>query len=129
MRLLPPTCSGIACRACYTCFIPLTTCITTTHSLTTVSVSGGSSVILQSGGEEVMRPPTTEVIDRLMQINAEFWGREFSKSSGSGKRLADEVLVYPGIRGKRMIELVQRIIVPAVALERATYILKGLPSC
>jgi hypothetical protein len=76
--------------------------------------------------EEVMRAPSSELIDRLLDIDAEFWGEEFPKGSGSGKRRAEEVFVYPGICGNPIIETVNRVIVPQEAVEKAKNILKVL---
>jgi hypothetical protein len=73
-------------------------------------------------GEELMRRPTTEFVERLLEIDSEFFGREFPPSSG--KRLADDIYVFPGIGERRIIEMVRRIIVPDVAVERAKSIVK-----
>jgi len=73
-------------------------------------------------GEELMRRPRTEFVERLLEIDQEFFGREFPPSSG--KRLADEIYVFPGIGEKRIIEMARRIIVPDVAVGKAKSILK-----
>ena len=72
--------------------------------------------------EELMRRPRTEFVERLLEIDQEFFGREFPPSSG--KRLADEIYVFPGIGEKRIIEMARRIIVPDVAVGKAKSILK-----
>jgi hypothetical protein len=69
-------------------------------------------------GEEVMRRASDEVIGRLLDIDAEFFGRDFP--TPWAKRLAEEALVYPGFGGKRVIQMVRRVIVPREALDRAS---------
>jgi hypothetical protein len=73
-------------------------------------------------GEELMRRPRIEFVERLLEIDPEFFGREFPPSSG--KRLADDIYVFPGIAEKRIIEMARRIIVPDAAIERAKSIVK-----
>jgi hypothetical protein len=77
-------------------------------------------------GEDVMRRPSEELIKRALNIDATFWGDEFPRGSGSRRRRAEQLLVYQGIGGKRIIEMVNRVIVPPQAVERAQDILKGL---
>ena len=72
-------------------------------------------------GEDVMRRVSNEVIGRLMEIDAEFFGRNFPTPSGA-KHLAEEAFVYPGFGGKRVIQMVRRVIVPRHALNRASKI-------
>ncbi len=69
-----------------------------------------------------MRRPRIEFVKRLLEIDPEFFGREFPPSSG--KRLADDIYVFPGIGEKRIIEMARRIIVPDAAIERAKSIVK-----
>jgi Putative abortive phage resistance protein AbiGi, antitoxin len=69
-------------------------------------------------GEEVMHRVSDEVIGRLMEIDAQFFGRDFPIGLGMS-RLAKESWIYPGFGGKRVIEMVRRVIVPREALERA----------
>jgi hypothetical protein len=73
-------------------------------------------------GEELMRRPRTEFVERLLEIDPEFFGREFPPSSG--RRLADDIYVFPGIGEKRIIEMARRIIVPDAAVERAKSIVE-----
>lgn len=73
-------------------------------------------------GEEVMRRPSNEVIDRLLAIDSEFFGRDFPTMSGT-KRLADEALVFLGIGDKKIIQMVRRVVVPRAALSSAKQIL------
>jgi hypothetical protein len=69
-------------------------------------------------GEEVMRRPSGEVIERLLEIDAEFFGRDFPIATGT-TRLANEAYVFPGIGGKRIIQMVNRVVVPRVSLQTA----------
>ena len=73
-------------------------------------------------GEEVMRRPSSEVIDRLLAIDAEFFGRDFPTMSGTN-RLADEALIFPGIGDKKIIQMARRVVVPRAALSSAKQIL------
>jgi hypothetical protein len=66
-------------------------------------------------GEEVMRRPSDEVVARLLEIDSDFFGRNFETASGISQ-LARESWVLPGAGGKRIIELVHRIVVPRAAL-------------
>jgi hypothetical protein len=80
--------------------------------------------------EGVMRLPSVELVNRLIEIDAGFFGRQFpptkSEVSSVIKRLADYCYVYPEAAGQRMIELASRVIVPAEAVEQARTILKAL---
>jgi Putative abortive phage resistance protein AbiGi, antitoxin len=73
-------------------------------------------------GEEIMHRPSDELIDRLLEIDAAFFGRDFPTPSGM-RRLANEAYVLPGIGDKRIIDLVNRVVVPRAALEPARRIL------
>jgi hypothetical protein len=77
-------------------------------------------------GEEVMRRPSAELIERVLNIDRAWWGEEFPRGSGSMERRVEKLLVYPGIGGKRIIEMANRVIVPQEAVERAKTILKDL---
>jgi len=72
--------------------------------------------------EEVMRRPSSEVIERLLDIDAMFFGRDFPTMSGT-KRLAEEALVFPGIRDKKILQMVNRVVVPRAAMASARSIL------
>jgi hypothetical protein len=79
--------------------------------------------------EGVMRLPSVELVDRLIDIDERFFGgifppKKFEESSG--RRLAECCYVYPEAGGNRMIELASRVIVPAEAVEQVTTILKAL---
>jgi hypothetical protein len=78
-------------------------------------------------GNEVMRRPSPELIDRLLAIDEEFFGREFS--SPFGNRLADAAYVYPGFGDRKVLEMSTRVIVPAAAVDKAKKILNGLDRC
>jgi hypothetical protein len=67
-------------------------------------------------GEEVMRKPSEEMKARLLDIDPEFFGRDFPTASGP-RQLASEALVFPGLGGKRIIEMAHRIVVPRNALD------------
>ena len=76
-------------------------------------------------GEEVMRRASDEVIGRLMEIDTEFFGRGFQTAAGMST-LGKESWVYPGSGGKRVIQMVRRVIVPREALERASTIVANI---
>lgn len=76
-------------------------------------------------GEDVMRRTSDQVIGRLLDIDADFFGRDFPTTSGT-KRLAEEAFVYPEFGGKRVIQMVCRVIVPREALDRASAIVARL---
>jgi hypothetical protein len=80
--------------------------------------------------EGVMRLPSVELVNRLIEIDAGFFGRQFppKKFEGSSliKRLADYCYVYPEASGKRVIELASRVIVPAEVVQQVRTILKAL---
>jgi hypothetical protein len=77
-------------------------------------------------GEEVMHRVSDEVIRRLMEIDAEFFGRDFPTAAGTS-RLAKESWIYPGFGGKRVLQMVRRVIVPSPAVDRAKEILPKSP--
>ena len=78
-------------------------------------------------GEEVMRRVSDEVIGRLMEIDAEFFGRDFPTAAGRSS-LARESWIYPGFGGKRVLQMVRRVIVPSPVVARAKEILANFPS-
>ncbi len=69
-------------------------------------------------GEEIMRRPSNELIGRLLDIDTDFFGRDFPTANGP-RQLASEALVFPGIAGKRIVEMANRIVVPRPALTSA----------
>jgi hypothetical protein len=73
-------------------------------------------------GEEIMRRPSDEIIARLLEIDADFFGRDFETASEMSQ-LAREAWILPGAGAKRIIELVNRVVVPRVALATAQALL------
>ncbi len=77
---------------------------------------------------DVMRRPCDELIARLLEIDADFFGRDFPTMSDP-RQLASEALVFPGIANKRIIEMVNRVVVPRAALASArTIVARFAPS-
>jgi hypothetical protein len=76
-------------------------------------------------GVEMMRRPSTELVERLKALDSDFFGREFPPSSG--KCLAEGVFVLPGLENRRILQMVNRVIVPEAAVSKAQAILKDLP--
>jgi len=75
-----------------------------------------------------MRRPCDELIARLLEIDADFFGRDFPTMSDP-RQLASEALVFPGIANKRIIEMVNRVVVPRAALASArTIVARFAPS-
>lgn len=66
-------------------------------------------------GEEMMRQPSGDLIERLMTLDKDFFGKEVP---GNEKTRAELSFVLPGLGEKRILELVNRIIAPRAALER-----------
>jgi len=87
-------------------------------------------------GEEVMCLPSTALIERLIQLDGDFFGRTFppkeliiankSIRDSSPKRLADWVYVLPTIGGRHILEFARRIVVPDGAVEQARKVLSLL---
>jgi Putative abortive phage resistance protein AbiGi, antitoxin len=78
--------------------------------------------------EETLRRPSNEIIDQLLGIDAEFFGRDFPTAAGT-RRLAEEALIFPSIGGKRIIDMVNRVVVPSAALTSANALLaKAAPN-
>jgi len=85
-------------------------------------------------GEELMGRPSSPLIDRLLALDAEFFGREFPRqgtiptnpslaNKPFGKRLIDWVFVYQGIDERHIIGAARRVIVPRESMEAAKDIL------
>lgn len=66
---------------------------------------------------EAMHLPTADERKRFMEIDPEFFGRTIRRDVGNVQTL-DAALVYPGLSGKRIINMVRRVIVPAFAVDR-----------
>ncbi|MDE2113054.1 MAG: hypothetical protein KGJ79_18105 [Alphaproteobacteria bacterium] len=86
--------------------------------------------------EEMMHVPSAAMIERLLALDVNFFGRPFppageitsnvSLHGAPPQRLADWCWVFQEFDGKRALEWVRRVIVPAEALTAATAILKPL---
>lgn len=74
---------------------------------------------------EVMHVPTPEERKRFLEIDPEFFGRTIKRDLGDVQTL-DMTLAYPGFGGKRIIDMVRRVIVPAAAVDRAKEVLTKL---
>lgn len=85
-------------------------------------------------GEDLMGMPSKALSDRLLALDAEFFGREFPRNGVTptnpslknrtvGDRLIDWVFVYQGIDERHIIGAVRRVIVPRGAIEPAKVIL------
>jgi hypothetical protein len=84
--------------------------------------------------KDLMGLPSKTLINRLLTIDAEFYGNEFPKSDVSlsnpspenqpiGKRLVDWLYVFQGIDDRHIVGAARRIIVPSEAMDRAREIL------
>ena len=76
-------------------------------------------------GEEVIGRASENLIKRLLKIDEAFFGRECVTAAGT-KRLVDEVWVCPGIGGRAILEMVNRVIVPRKAVGSAKVIASAL---
>jgi hypothetical protein len=76
---------------------------------------------------EVMHVPTADERRRFMEIDPEFFGRTIRRDIGDVQTL-EASLVYPGLGGKRIIDMVRRVIVPASSVDRAREVLAELES-
>ena len=81
-----------------------------------------------------MRLPSKTLINRLLSLDADFYGKEFPKSDVSlsnpspenqpiGRRLVDWLYVFQGIDDRHIVGAARRIIVPREATDRAKEIL------
>jgi hypothetical protein len=73
-------------------------------------------------GEELMRRPSQELVDRLLKLDAEFFGRPFPTPKGQS-RLGEEAYVYPRLGDTKIIHLARRVIAPRDAMAQAARIL------
>jgi hypothetical protein len=76
-------------------------------------------------GVEVLRVPTSEEKQRFVSIDPAFFGKQIKTDLNTFNAL-DESLVHPGLEGRRLIEMVRRVIVPPSAIEQAKEILKDV---
>jgi hypothetical protein len=74
-----------------------------------------------------MHVPTADERRRFMEIDPEFFGRSIRRDIGDVQTL-EASLVYPGLGGKRIIDMVRRVIVPASSVDRAREVLAELES-
>jgi hypothetical protein len=73
----------------------------------------------------VVRTLTGEERTRLLSIDSEFFSRVLKTDTGD-VGMMDASLMHPGIGGKRIVELVRRVIVPQAAVGQASEILADL---
>jgi hypothetical protein len=85
-------------------------------------------------GKELMGLPSPTLLDKLLALDAAFFGREFPKPGTTltnpslnnrsfGARLVDWMFVYQGIDERHIVGAARRVIVPRKALEPAKEIL------
>ncbi|HEX4079363.1 MAG TPA: hypothetical protein VHX61_10895 [Rhizomicrobium sp.] len=87
-------------------------------------------------GDEMMVRPSNAMIDRLLALDEDFFGRnyppqnvELSNVSDHGKasrRLVDECWVFRGLARKGVFQHVRRVIVPRHSVNRARQVLSAL---
>jgi hypothetical protein len=78
-------------------------------------------------GISALRVLTDTEKAQVLAIGPEFFGRQIKTDTGPVVTL-DKALVLPGLSGKRVIELVKRVVVPSAARACATHILATLES-
>jgi hypothetical protein len=71
---------------------------------------------------DVLHVPTRSERQRFLEIDREFFQRKISTDTGMVETL-NQALVHPGLNGKRLIEMVRRVVAPAEAVDRAAKIL------
>ncbi|MFZ0425835.1 MAG: hypothetical protein WAL80_23400 [Xanthobacteraceae bacterium] len=76
---------------------------------------------------EVLHVPTLDERQRFLEIDPEFFSRQVSNGINMAATL-DQALVYPALNGKRIIEMVRRVVVPPDAVADATDVLSSLES-
>ena len=76
-------------------------------------------------GVNVMRNVKPHEVEILLGFDPEFFGKKLSFPPNEFSLLS-ESLMYPGFEGKHMMEFVNRVIVPASAIEEAKAILRKL---
>jgi len=74
---------------------------------------------------DVLHVPTQLERERFLELDREFFDRKISTDTGIFETL-DQSLVHPGLNGKRLIEMVRRVVVPKEAVDRAKTILAEL---
>jgi hypothetical protein len=73
-------------------------------------------------GIELTRPLYTREMESLLKLDPEFFGQQLCFRDGNYRRV-DRCKLFEQLDGKRIIRYARRIIVPAVAVARATEIL------
>ena len=76
-------------------------------------------------GVEIMRSLSTAEAKRILEIDADFFGREVQTGTGTTTTLS-HLRLLPGLHGKALIEMVRRVIVPQAAVTRVASILSTL---
>jgi len=76
-------------------------------------------------GQQVIREVAPSEREKILQIDSEFFTRTIDSDFGPVERLSKS-LILPGLNGKRVIEMVRRVIVPTGALEQARSILSKI---
>jgi hypothetical protein len=74
---------------------------------------------------DLLRVLTPEERRTLLEIDQEFFSRKISTGIGIEDTL-DLALVHPGLKTKRLIEMVRRVIVPTEAVASAIEVLSTL---
>jgi hypothetical protein len=75
-------------------------------------------------GEDLMGSPGPSLIKRLLELDNEFFGKEYP--AGKGKNRAEQSFVMPGLGDKPIIRLARRVIAPADALAAVQELLRGV---
>ncbi|WP_031597347.1 abortive infection system antitoxin AbiGi family protein [Ferrovum myxofaciens] len=75
---------------------------------------------------DVLHVPTQQERARFLDIDKQFFERQISTDTGMAETL-EQSLVCPGLHGKRLIEMVRRIVVPDEAICCTKEILAVLP--
>ena len=76
-------------------------------------------------GQKIVREVAPSEREQIVQIDSEFFAQTIDSDCGLVERLSKS-LILPGLNGKRVIEMVRRVIVPTGALEHAKSILSAI---
>jgi hypothetical protein len=76
-------------------------------------------------GQNIMNPPTHAEARKVREVDADLFARKL-KHPYENRTLFDECLMFSGLGGKRIINLIARIIVPHQAVDKTKSILKDL---
>jgi hypothetical protein len=80
-------------------------------------------------GEDLMGSPAPNLVKRLLEIDKDFFGKEYP--AGRGLNRAEQSFVMPGLGEMPILRMARRVVAPADALERVQQLLKdvdGRPS-